>query len=63
MRKGKRTMRWRAYQAALRLVPGGFGQPGQRRVMLDYCTIAFARGFAAGKREAKQQYSQVHGSE
>jgi hypothetical protein len=53
----KQTVGWRAYKMALKLIPrGAFGDEYERAKAQDYARVAWAKGYAAAKREAKQQF-------
>lgn len=51
--KGRKTLAWRAHQAAMRTVPMGGMSPEDYRRSLDYFKVGYARGFMTAKRLAK----------
>lgn len=60
--KGKKTLGWRAHQAAVRTVPM-IGDPEAYRRAMDYFRLGYARGFATAQRLAKQSSSNEHTQE
>lgn len=51
---GKKTLSWRAHQAAMHTVPM-HGDPEQYRRAIDYFKIGYAKGFTAAQRIAKAE--------